>query len=213
MTDLPADEAEDAPAVAPAPPAPAFPTSARVAIGIGAVLLVVLALTTVVQGNRARDLRSDAHQRTSAERVAGEFAEVLFTFQSTKPTANLDRLQALATAKYKPRVDAARKVAVTDQVSGAQQLTSVTHVTDVYLTEIDGTSAHAVTRGSWEVSSGSEKAELALYLRIDLKREHGQWKVDAANGVTARPAASDSSTGTTTPTTTPSSTTTAPTTP
>ena len=148
MTDLPADEAEDTPAV-PAPTPPTFPTSARLAIGVGAVLLVVLALTTVVQGNRARDLRSDAHQRTAAERVAGEFAEVLFTFQSTKPTANLDRLQALATAKYKPRVDAARKGAVTDQVPGQQSLTSTTHVTDVYLTEIDGSTAHAVTRGTW----------------------------------------------------------------
>jgi hypothetical protein len=160
---------------------------------IGAQLVGVLAVTTVVQGNRASDARAEARQRTAAERVAGEFAEVLFTFQSTKPTANLDRLQALATAAYKPRVDAARKVAVTDQIPGEAALSSTTHITDVYLTEIDGDTAHAVTRGTWEVSSGAERAQLALYLRIDLRREHGTWKVDAANGITARPATSDSS--------------------
>jgi Mce-associated membrane protein len=178
----------------------------RVIGAIGAVLLIVLAVTTVLQGNRASDLRSKAHDRTAAERVAGEFAEALFTFQSAKPTANLDRLKELATTSYKPRVDAARKVAVTDQVSGKQELTSTTHVTDVYLTEIDSDSAHAVTRGSWEVSSGSERAALALYLRIDLKKQHGQWKVDSANGVTARPAASDTSSPTPAPTSSTSTT-------
>jgi hypothetical protein len=138
---------------------------------------------------------------------------VLFTFNSAKPTANLDRLQALATTAYKPRVDAARKVAVSDQVPGQQALTSTTHVTDVYLTEIDGDTAHAVTRGTWDVSSGSEHAQLALYLRIDLRRQHGAWKVDSANGVTARPATSDGSgpapstgSSTTTSSTVPSST-------
>jgi hypothetical protein len=188
MTDLPSDKAEDT--VAAARPSP--PTGVLVVGAIAVVLVVVLAITTVLQGSRASDLRSEAHDRTAAERVAGEFAEVLFTFRSTKPTANLDRLQALATKAYKPRVDAARKVAVTDQVPGQQSLTSTTHVTDVYLTDIQGDSAHAVTRGTWDVSSGSEHAELALYLRIDLRREHGTWKVDAANGITARPARSDS---------------------
>jgi hypothetical protein len=77
----------------------------------------------------------------------------------------------------------------------------------VYLTEIDGDSAHAVTRGSWDVASGDQQAALALYLRIDLKKEKGQWRVDGANGVTARPAASDSSTPDTTPTTGTTSTT------
>jgi hypothetical protein len=193
MTDAPTDEAEDATPPEPQPSRSTLPTGARLVAAIGALLVVVLAVTTVLQGNRANDLRSDVHQRTAAERVAGEFAEVLFTFQSTKPTANLDRLQALATKAYKPRVDAARKVAVTDQVPGQQALTSTTHVTDVYVTELDGDTAHAVTRGTWDVASGAEHAQLALYLRIDLRREHGQWKVDAANGITARPATSDAS--------------------
>ncbi len=208
MTDAPSEPMEapepEAPTSRPTPSGPA-----RLVAVIGALLIVVLAVTTFLQGHRASDLQSTAHSRTAAERVAGEFAEALFTFQSTKPTANLDRLKALATDAYKPRVDAARKVAVTDQVSGQQQLTSVTHVTDVYLTELDGSTAHAVTRASWTVSSGSQTAALALYLRIDLKKEHGQWKVDDANGVTARPAASDSSTPTSTTTTTAPTTTTA----
>jgi hypothetical protein len=207
MSDSPTDEAPASAEVTVAAPGRAtLPTSARVVGAIGAVLLIVLAVTTVLQGNRASDLRSEAHDRTAAERVAGEFSEALFTFQSTKPTANLGRLKALATTDYKPRVDAARKVAVTDQVSGAKQLASTIHVTDVYLTELDGDDAHAVTRGSWEVSSGSEKAELALYLRIDLKKQHGKWKVDGANGVTARPAASDTSSPTPVPRSTTTST-------
>ena len=191
MTDLPTGAAE-----------PTLPMGAKVAGAIAAVLVVVLAITTVAQGHRASDLRAEVHQRTAAERVAGEFAEVLFTFKSTKPTANLDRLQALATKAYKPRVDAARKVAVTDQVPGQQSLTSTTHVTDVYLTDIEGDTAHAVTRGTWEVSSGTDHAELVLYLRLDLKREHGAWKVDAANGINARPAASDTNPAPSTTTTT-----------
>jgi hypothetical protein len=202
MTDAPEDT--PAPIEAPAPST----APARLAIVLGVALIVVLATTTLVQGHRAGDLRSEARDRTAAERVAGEFAEALFTFRSAKPTANLDRLQALATKAYKPRVDAARKLAVTEQVPPDQQLTSQTRITDVYLTEIDGDSAHAVTRGSWDVSSGDEHAALALYLRIDLKKEKGTWRVDSANGITARPAATDSSSPSAAPSSTSSTSTT-----
>ena len=52
------------------------------------------------------------------------------------------------------------------------------HVTDVYLTELSGDRAHAVTRSDWVLTASGQTLALDLYLQVDLRHEGGTWKVD-----------------------------------
>jgi hypothetical protein len=165
------------------------------AIGTAAVV-IVLAVVAVTQRQHADDLTATARDRTAAERVAGEFSETLFTFDAAHPTANLDRLKVLATKAYQPKVDDARQTALAGGTGAAQQASMRSHVTDVYLTELDGDHAHAVTRAEWQLVASDQTLVLDLYLQIDLKREGGSWKVDTVSAITAK-----NPPGTTTPTT------------
>jgi hypothetical protein len=188
------------------------PTWARVAGAVAVLLVVLLAVTTYTQRNHADDLRSAARDRTAAERVAGEFAETLFTFDGAHPTASLDRLKQLATSAYQPKVDEARQTALAGGSQGQTQANMTAHVTDVYLTELAGSQAHAVTRADWVLNASGQTLALDLYLRIDLKREGGSWKVDAVTALTAKEPQSATTSTTTpgaTPTTAPVTTTTA----
>jgi hypothetical protein len=154
---------------------------------IGTALVVIaLAVAAFTQRQHADDVTAEAHDRTAAERVAGEFSETLFTFDAAHPTANLDRLKVLATKAYQPKVDDARQSALAGGSSAAQQASMRSHVTDVYLTELDGDQAHAVTRSEWQLVASDQTLVLDLYLRIDLKREGGSWKVDTVSAITAK---------------------------
>lgn len=170
-----------------------------------ALVIVALAAVALTQRQHADDVTAQARDRRTAERVAGEFSETLFTFDAAHPTANLDRLRVLATKAYQPKVDDARQSALAGGSSAAQQASMRSRVTDVYLTELDGDQARAVTRADWQLVASQQTLVLDLYLRIDLKREGGSWKVDTVSAITAKQP--PGATSTTTPN--PSSTTTA----
>ena len=172
------------------------------------VVLAGLAIVAVQQGRHADRVTAQAHDRTAAERVAGEFSETLFTFEAAKPTAHLDRLKELATKAYQPKVDEARQTALAGSTAGASQASMTSHVTDVYLTELTGDQAHAVTRSDWVLTAGGQTLDLDLYLQIDLRREGGTWKVDTVSALTAKQPK-----GAATTTTAPASGTTTPSTP
>ncbi len=155
--------------------------------GIATVVVVAaLAIVAVQQSRHADDVTSEAHDRTAAERVAGEFSETLFTFDATSPTAHLDRLRQLATKAYQPKVDEARQTALAGGTTGATQASMTAHVTDVYLTELSGDQAHAVTRSDWVLTAGGQTLSLDLYLQVDLKRDGGTWKVNTVSALTAK---------------------------
>lgn len=165
-----------------------------------ALVLIVLAVVAVQQHGRADDAKAERRDRKAAEIVAGDFAQTLFTFDGSDPTASLDKLKRLATAAYQPKVDDARQTALAGKGEGDTTAAMTARVTDVYLTELDGDEAHAVTRADWLLNASGQTLALDLYLRIDLKREGGAWKVDTVSALTAKQPPG-STTATTAPTT------------
>jgi hypothetical protein len=162
---------------------------------VAGLVIVALGATTLSQAGRVDDLQGQARDRTDAARVAGEFTETLFTFDGADPTANLDRLKELATKAYQPKVDDARQTALAGGTEGQTEAAMSAHVTDVFLTELDGDRAHAVSRADWLLEAGGQRLGLDLYLRIDLERVGGTWKVDEVTALTAKqPGGSSTST-------------------
>jgi hypothetical protein len=163
-----------------------IPTWVRWAAVATAAVVITLAVVAVSQRRHADDVTGEARDRTAAERIAGEFSQTLFTFDAARPTANLDRLKALATKAYQPKVDDARQTALAGSTGDTTEAAMSAQVTDVYLTELQGDEAHAVTRSDWVLKAGGQTLELDLYLLVDLKREGGAWKVDTVSALTAK---------------------------
>jgi hypothetical protein len=173
-------------------------------VPIVAVLVVLaLAITAVHQWRRADEATSAAHDRTAAERVASEFGETLFTFVPTNPTGSLDRLKQLATTAYQAKVEDARRTAVAAGTSGQATSSMTNKVLDVYLTDLAGAHARAVTRSDLVLKVSGETAHIDLYLQYELQKVKGEWKIDTVNALTTKaPQGATSTTATTTPSTT-----------
>jgi hypothetical protein len=154
-----------------------------VAFGLLVVIVVVLGL---LEWHRADNLASDRNDRQAAAQVAGGFAQALLTYDSRIPTANLDRLKAMATPTYQPKVEQARNAALTSPSQKPAQTNATASVENVYITELSNHSASAICQANWLVTAGSQTAPpLDFYVKIDLKQQGGVWKVDNVLGVAA----------------------------
>jgi Mce-associated membrane protein len=172
----------------------------RIAVAAAVIVAVIaVAVVGVVQWRRADHLASQKGDRLNAAQTAGTFAEALLTYDSGNPTATLNRLKAMATATYQPKIEQARKDAVTGPTPQANKTTSTAHAENVYLTEVAGQSADAICQTSWVVSSAGQTAPaVEFYLKVGLKKQGGAWKVDNVSGLAAQ-----QPTGTNPPTTNP----------
>ena len=154
---------------------------------LASLVAVIAIVFAVLQWRRADHASSKGHTRLAAARVAGQFAQILLTFDSNNPAGSLDGLQRLATPAYQPRVNSARGAAGAAQPPSAGHSTTTAEVENVYLTELSSGTAHAVTQVSWVVATNGQSAPpVEFWLQIDLKRLGGTWKVDNVNGIAAR---------------------------
>jgi hypothetical protein len=190
-----------------------------VALGVLVVLVVLAGSYAFAQRRHAQDLTSARDQRQTAGQAAGEFAQTLFTYDSTKPTASLTHLAQLASKAFRPKIEAAR--------SQGQGSTTTAHFTikaepvSVYVDEPSGNHTTAVCVVSLTLKAGTESETHPVYVEVELVRESGTWKVDQVTndgprlgfndsnlGAGTTPGAGSSSSSTTT--TAPASPTTAP---
>lgn len=191
----------------PIQPIPGFAVAAIAVAAVAVIALIAVTVVGVVQWRRADHASSQHNDRLNAAQTAGTFGEALLTYDSVNPTATLNRLKAMATAAYQPRIEQARKDALTGPSQQGAKTTSTAHAENVYVTEVAGQSADAICQTSWVVSSAGQSAPpVEFYLKVGLKKQGGAWKVDSVSGLAAQQPG-----GTTTPTT-PTSPTTTPTT-
>lgn len=207
-TAMPADSGEDRPHWHPPAPPPGR-RGVQLAAAVGAVVLVVAVVVAVVEWRHADSVGAAAGDRIAVSEVAGAFAQDLLTFDSAHPTAQLNRLKAMATAAYEPKIAQARQAALSGSTSSVQTRATAA-VTQVFLTEVSGDSASAVCEATWVVTSAGQVAPpLDFYVKIGLRRVDGTWKVNNVLGLAALASGSGSSgssssspTSTTTPSTT-----------
>ena len=207
-TAMPADSGEDRPHWH--PPSPVSDQRwPRMAAAIGAVVLVVAVVLALVEWRHADAVGASAGDRTDASQVAGTFTQDLLTFDSTQPTAQLNRLKAMATTAYEPKIAQARQAALSGSTSSVQTKATA-EITQVFLTDVSGDRASAVCEATWELTSaGQLSPPLDFYVKIDLRKVAGTWKVNNVLGLAALASGSGSSgssssspTTTTTPPTT-----------
>jgi hypothetical protein len=155
--------------------------------GAGAAVVVVAVVFAVTQWRDADSLNSSAQDRLAAQRTAGTFSEDLLTIDSSNPGPSLDRLKSLATSSYQPKIAAAQQAAVA-RSSSSVRTTTTASTRDVFLTEIVDDQASAVCDERWLVTSnGRPSAPLDFYVKIDLRKVSGAWKVNGVSGLTALP--------------------------
>lgn len=111
---------------------------------------------------------------TGVDRAAREFTTALLTYDSTDLEAARKRVRPLVTDRFFKNYDStlAALAAVNSQASGK--------ATQVFVDLAAGDRAAAVVvTESTAASNGQPRRSVGSYLRLDLVRQDGDWKVDA----------------------------------
>lgn len=185
-------------------PAPrGTPRSGRGALVAAVVAAVAFAAAAAVLGilvasedDRAEDLR----------RAAGEFAEVLVTYDHADPDAHrrsiVERATASFAAEYGSAFDEGLGQLITELQASSQGL-----VKDVYVTEVQRGQALAIAVLDVETDGTTGPRRLFdVYVRLTMIELDGDWLVDDVTDLSfgGGPGPLPDVTGTTTPTTAPS---------
>ncbi|HUQ38641.1 MAG TPA: hypothetical protein VM030_00675 [Acidimicrobiales bacterium] len=151
-------------------------TIACIVLFLAVVLLSVVAATLASSLNRERDARQ------GVERVAGEFAVALLSYDFEKLPEAKARVLALSTGKFRSEYD--RAFASLQTLLTASQARSVGTVTDIFVGPVhDGTaSAIAVADATSRTKTGTRRT-LASYIQLDLVKVDGRWRVDGVTNL------------------------------
>ncbi|MBB5077302.1 hypothetical protein [Nonomuraea endophytica] len=151
---------------------------------VAAMLVAALAATAVLQwmsAGRAQDARAaleaDRALRLEVSQAAHTFGQSLLSYDYQSLQATRTKLMAMATGDFLNTYDDAFG-GVMEQVIVKLQAVSVATVRDVYLADVDQSSAHAIVVVDQQVTTAKAiRSVKDSHLKIALVREKGSWKV------------------------------------
>jgi hypothetical protein len=162
------------------PVEPPAPHRRNTRFAVAAVLAVVFALVAVVMTAvtvRLNDqVDGDRSERGELARLAGDFTEALvgYDFQTFENAGG--RVRALAGEPFLSQYEAAFPD-LAQQVAEQQVRASVT-IKDVFVSDVEGGAASAIVATDRTVTSAQgAHQENNVYVRLDLARIDGEWKV------------------------------------
>jgi Mce-associated membrane protein len=162
---------------------------------LAALVLAALLAVAVVAAVQRQQLAAERDDRKEIERVSGELATALLTYDFEHLDATRQRVLARATGKFRKEYQAAFDGGLTTLLTETKA-TSRGTVTDIYVGDIEDKSASVIVVAN-AVADGTagRRASLGSYIQLDLVEVGGRWRVDGVTNLTFNSGAS------TTPTT------------
>ncbi|MET7326778.1 hypothetical protein [Nonomuraea sp. NPDC005650] len=187
--ETPSEETPEAPspedtATAPASKSGGRFTRARLLGTLAAMLVAALAATAVLQwisasqaeAARAR-LESERALRLEVSGAAGAFSKALLSYDYQNLQSTRSTLAAQATGDFLATYDAAFGGAMA-QVIVKLKATSQATVREVYLSDVDEATAHAIVVVDQQVNTSEAiRSVKDSHLKISLVKEKGTWKI------------------------------------
>jgi hypothetical protein len=148
-----------------------------------AVLFVGVVASAVFGVSQRATLAAERRDRRDIQRVSGELATALLTYDYEDLDASRDRVLARATGKfrreYQEAFDSSLETLLTET-----KATSQGTVTDVFLGDIDaGTVSVIVVANAVADGAAGRRATLASYIQLDLVEVDGRWLVDGVTNL------------------------------
>ena len=189
MTDpeTPAEEGpvtDAGPAEAAGPPA--APSSRRRWLGpaLGFNLVLAVLIIAVVATVQRQELAAERDDRREIERVSGELAAALLTYDFEDLDASRDRVLARSTGKFRKEYEDAFESGLRTLLTETKASSRGT-VTDIFVGDIDdGSASSIVVANAVADGTAGRRASLASYIQLDLVEVGGRWRVDGVTNLT-----------------------------
>ena len=185
MSDPPDEDArEPAPSAEPEAGTPQGATTRSWWVVAAAILFVGIVALAVVAANQRATLSKERDDRREIERVSGELATALLTYDYEDLEASRDRVLARATGKFRKEYESAFESGLKTLLTETKA-TSKGTVTDIYVSRIDDSTASTIVVAN-AVADGTagRRASLASYIQLDLVEVAGEWRVDGVTNLT-----------------------------
>ena len=165
-------------------PGPA-PSRGRWLLGGLAFVAVAAALVlAVVAAVQRQELAEERDDRLEIERVSGELATALLTYDFEDLDASRDRVLARSTGKFRKEYEEAFESGLRTLLTETRA-TSQGTVTDIYVSRIeDATASTIVVANAVADGTAGRRASLASYIQLDLVEVGGRWRVDGVTNLT-----------------------------
>ena len=178
-------------------------TRRRASTWIPWALALVFLATAIVMTFVAASLNDDLDEARTGDRevaaVAGRFAEALFTYDHRDVDSTRERVLSMATGGFRDEYEEAFEGGI-DVFIEETEATSTVTVKDVLVGEVEEGTATAVAVIDTSADGAGGPRDLRnLYLRLDLVRVEGEWKVAAVTYPRTAPPDAVSGPTTTTP--------------
>jgi hypothetical protein len=182
---VPDDEPTSEPDAGGRSPAFILVTTLAVALAVAVAVLLVL-----VAGDDQGDPRID-----EVRRAAGEFGEVLVTYDFHDPEEHRDAVLALSTGSFADEYEDAFDEGLSQVITQVEAV-SKGYAKDVYVSEVADAEAQAIVVLDVEVDGvAGPRTQRDLYVRLTFVEVDGEWKVDQVTDLNFDPGAATSTTG------------------
>ena len=148
------------------------------------LLLLVVLIVAVVATVQRQELAAERDDRREVERVSGELAAALLTYDFEDLDASRDRVLARSTGKFRKEYEEAFESGLRTLLTETKA-TSRGTVTDIYVGDIeDSTASSIVVANAVADGTSGRRASLASYIQLDLVEVGGRWRVDGVTNLT-----------------------------
>jgi Mce-associated membrane protein len=172
--DVEAPDAPDAPVTSPVATSRALVTSLASLCAVFFVAVIVLSIVAVNQRDARQSADADRHR---VEDVASLLTTRLLSYDSARIDDTKAPVLALAAGKF--RDDYERSFPGLKELLVGTKATQTGKVQEIYVSSIDGNSAHAIVIASIDHTGvGGRTSRPDAYLKLSLVKVGGAWKVD-----------------------------------
>ena len=149
-----------------------------------AVLFVAVVALALVAASQRATLAAERDDRREIERVSGELATALLTYDYEDLEASRDRVLSRATGKFRKEYESAFDGGLQTLLTETKASSKGT-VTDIFISEIhDSTASTIVVANAVADGTAGRRTSLASYIQLDLVEVGGRWRVDGVTNLT-----------------------------
>lgn len=168
----------------PGSPAAAPPRRSWLGPAIAFVVLLAVLTVAVVAAVQRQELAAERDDRREIERVSGELAAALLTYDFEDLDASRDRVLARSTGKFRKEYEEAFESGLRTLLTETKASSRGT-VTDIFVGDIeDSTASSIVVANAVADGTSGRRASLASYIQLDLVEVGGRWRVDGVTNLT-----------------------------